>query len=86
MTTHTLKIWPEYFEDVATGYKNFEIRLNDREYKIGDQLHLREHDADEDKYSNRMIIATIEKIWELPFMKPDNMVAMRIRVYGVHYS
>ncbi|WP_430618248.1 ASCH/PUA domain-containing protein [Enterococcus sp. DIV1054d] len=37
-----LKILPEYFEAVTSGRKQFEIRKNDRDYKIGDVLHLRE--------------------------------------------
>lgn len=40
--THELKILPEYFEAVASGCKQFEIRKNDRDYKVGDQLILRE--------------------------------------------
>lgn len=40
--THELKILPEYFEDVLDGIKTFEIRKNDRNYKVGDKLLLRE--------------------------------------------
>ena len=39
---HELKILPEYFEALASGTKTFEIVLNDREYKVGDLLILRE--------------------------------------------
>lgn len=34
--THELKIKAEYFIQKAYGRKNFEIRLNDRNYKVGD--------------------------------------------------
>jgi hypothetical protein len=40
--THELKTWPEFFEEVRNGNKPFEYRLNDRDYKVGDVLHLRE--------------------------------------------
>jgi len=40
--THELKILPEYFEAVTSGRKRFEIRKNDRDYKVGDRLYLRE--------------------------------------------
>jgi Domain of unknown function (DUF3850) len=42
VTVHDLKIWPEYFDDVVDGTKAFEIRKNDRDYKVGDELLLRE--------------------------------------------
>ena len=40
--THSLKILPEYFEAVLSGDKTFEIRYNDRDYKVGDSLCLKE--------------------------------------------
>lgn len=39
---HKLKILPEYFEAVVAGRKTFEIRKNDRDYKVGDWLELNE--------------------------------------------
>lgn len=42
MTTHDLKCWPSFFEPIANGVKPFEVRSNDREFKVGDVLLLRE--------------------------------------------
>lgn len=39
---HELKIYPEFFEAVVSGAKQFEIRKNDRNFENGDILHLRE--------------------------------------------
>ncbi|MBO1298936.1 MULTISPECIES: DUF3850 domain-containing protein [Enterococcus] len=39
---HELKILPEHFEAVTSGRKQFEIRKNDGDYKVGDRLYLRE--------------------------------------------
>lgn len=39
---HTLKIFPEYFDAIILGTKTFEIRKNDRDYQVGDELILKE--------------------------------------------
>lgn len=41
MTIHVLKIDRNWFDDIATGKKNFEIRKNDRGYSVGDYLDIR---------------------------------------------
>lgn len=43
--TISLKILPEYFEAQIEGKKNFEIRKNDRDYRVGSVLSLREFDG-----------------------------------------
>lgn len=40
---HQLKILPKWFEDVQTNKKNFEIRKNDRNFKVRDILVLKEY-------------------------------------------
>ena len=39
MKKHILKIVPIYFEAVRQGFKTFEVRFNDRYYKVGDYVH-----------------------------------------------
>jgi hypothetical protein len=51
-TTHDLKTWPEYFQPIADGSKTFEVRRDDRGFKVGDFLLLREWSHD-DGYSGR---------------------------------
>ena len=41
MKTHELKCHPHFFAAIAAGKKTFEIRRNDRDYRIGDMLNLR---------------------------------------------
>lgn len=50
MTVHNLKLLPEYFDAVVNGIKTFEIRKNDRDYKVGDTLHLYEFDPEVNGY------------------------------------
>lgn len=37
---HELKTWPPYFGAVKRGEKTFEVRKNDRDYRVGDWLKL----------------------------------------------
>jgi len=39
---HELKTHPEFFSMVFTGTKNFEVRKNDRDFKVGDEILLKE--------------------------------------------
>ncbi len=41
--THKLKIHPKFFEAVILGNKTFEIRRNDRNFKVGDRIVLKEY-------------------------------------------
>ena len=47
MKKHILKIWPEYFKDVESGRKPFEVRKDDRNFQVGDILELMEFDPTE---------------------------------------
>lgn len=49
---HEIKILPKYFEAAAIDHtKKFELRKNDRDYKTGDIVKLREWDGR--KYTGR---------------------------------
>jgi len=43
MTTHDLKVHVQFFDPLERGIKNFELRRDDRAYRVGDILHLREY-------------------------------------------
>jgi len=61
---HVLKSWPEYFSPVLAGYKNFELRKNDRRFKVGDILCLKEWEPNTAKYSGREVTKRITFILE----------------------
>lgn len=46
-SVHSLKIAPKYFEKVLSGEKTFEFRYNDRNYRVGDILILKEYNNNE---------------------------------------
>ncbi len=48
---HDLKTWPEHFDNVVKKVKTFEIRKNDRNYKVGDTALLKRYDPDKKVYT-----------------------------------
>ena len=62
MKIHELKIDPEYFNDVITGEKRFEVRKNDRNYKKGDLLNLQEYDRKSKIYTGRKTLIPVRYI------------------------
>lgn len=56
--THELKITPKYFKDVVDGDKNFELRKNDRDFKVGDSLMLKEFDNGAYKGDSVQVVVT----------------------------
>lgn len=66
MKKHELKIWPEFFDPIMLGKKNFEVRKNDRGFKEGDHLILKEWLPSEQKYTGRELttVVTYMTDWE----------------------
>ncbi len=79
MNVHELKTWPGPFGAVWDGRKTFEVRVNDRDFKRGDHLDLREWDPTTKEYSGRRIEAQITYIGA--FVYPGNYVGMQIDVF-----
>jgi hypothetical protein len=59
MKTIEKKIWSEYFDAVANGDKNFELRLADWEIDIGDTLILKDWNPKTKEYTGRQIERTV---------------------------
>ncbi len=62
MTTHDLKSLPDYFEPIFNGIKLFDIRKNDRDFKVDDWVLLREWDDKKEIYTGREIRKRISYI------------------------
>ena len=63
---HSLKTWPEYFEQVKEGLKTFELRKNDRDFNKRDILYLEEWDAKLEQYTGRRLFCKITYILKGP--------------------
>ena len=49
------KIWPRYYEDIVSGKKKYDWRLNDFEINEGDTLVLEEWDPETKEYTGRNV-------------------------------
>lgn len=59
---HKLKTWPDVFAVTQLGMKNFELRKNDRNFKVGDILYLSEYDPETKEYTGRDCIRRVNYI------------------------
>ncbi|MED1528777.1 RNA-binding protein [Bacillus pumilus] len=72
---HELKILPQYFWACKTGHKCFEIRKNDRDFKVGDLIQLREYkDGD---YTGRCVLGRISFITD--YQQQDDYVVLNFK-------
>lgn len=50
---HSLKTWKQYFRQIVDGQKTFEVRKNDRGFKVGDILILDEYNNETKEFTGR---------------------------------
>lgn len=74
---HELKIKEEYFAEILNGNKTYEIRKNDRNYKVHDYLALNEIDRD-GIYTERCVICYVIGLVNLKDIGMEDYVAMTI--------
>ena len=74
MPTIHKKVWPEYFKQIISGKKKFELRLADFEINEGDILVLEEWNNDRKEYTGRKVetlVTYILKTKSQPFWPPE---------------
>lgn len=59
MTTHILKVRPDYFHAIWDGDKTFEIRFNDRDFKVGDVLDLRGFEPETQRFTGDHLLRSV---------------------------
>lgn len=78
---HYVKCESTFFEDVVNNYKPFEVRKNDRDYRAGDDMVLREWDKALQEFTGREDRVTIIYLLEnYPGIEPGYCV-LRIERY-----
>lgn len=81
---HELKILPEYYQAVIDGLQIFEIRYNDRNYRVGDVLVLKEWDGENGMYTGRECKKQVMYITN--YAQQDGYVVMAFsRTYSIRY-
>ena len=75
MAIHKLKAWPWEFGRILSGGRAA-VRLNDRDYKVGDKLVVKEFDARKKEFSGRQLELTLSFIQPIDVQKywPDGFV------------
>lgn len=53
MTVHHVKVWPDFFEPLVSGKKSFDVRENNRNYKVGDTIVFHEYNDRKGVYTER---------------------------------
>jgi hypothetical protein len=77
-TTHELKTWTEFFDLVWSGVKTCEVRVDDRDYQVGDELLLRDYDRDKQRYLDRSLRLRITHVLRAPFV-PAGLAVISFR-------
>jgi hypothetical protein len=76
---HHLKTWPLSFDAIRRAVKSFDIRLNDRGFKVGDILLLEEYDPVAKKLTGKHCRRTVTYVLEGgEFGLPHGYVCMAI--------
>lgn len=78
--THDLKTWPVYYKRVFFGEKNFEIRKNDRDFRSGDLLNLKEWVPEKQEYTGRGILRKVGYILDSHEGLKEGFVIMELIV------
>lgn len=79
------KIWPQYFDAVASGEKTFELRLADFKCKPGDILVLREWNPESGEYTGRELekkVSYIVRTKGQKFWSEENVAKHGFQILG----
>ena len=81
---HSLKTEKVHFINVIEGRKTFEVRKNDKEYRVGDLIALNEWDKDKQRYTGNSCICYIDFILNDDNYCKEGYVILNIKPCVVH--
>lgn len=61
-TVHELKTWPPYFDAIDSGVKTFDVRYDDRGFRVGDRLRFREWRQAEQTYTGWVVERSVSYV------------------------
>lgn len=70
---HEVKSWTHLFQAAISGRKKHDIRIMDRDYRVGDTLVLQEYDYSEAQYTGRFAKFRITYITSEPYGRPTSV-------------
>ena len=87
MARHHLKTWPVPFLALWRGDKLFEVRKNDRNYAVGDQLVMQEWYPESAVWGERIVSADVSYVLDGEFgLKPGHVCMSLSNVRRVYYE
>jgi hypothetical protein len=77
---HRLKTWPVGFQAISLGLKTYEVRVDDRGFKVGDTLYLEEWNPASERYTGRSLAREVSYISRGPeWGLPEGVVVMALQ-------
>jgi hypothetical protein len=76
---HNLKVWPGFYDALESGEKTFELRHDDRGYRAGDVLLLREWSPNSGEYTGRQMRRKVSYIISGLWGLQQNVVCMALQ-------
>lgn len=77
-----LKTWPGFFHSIVNGTKTFEVRKNDRDFRVGDEVLLREWNPVTQTYTGRTKEIRITYLMQGEFGLPEDICVFAFKEKG----
>lgn len=84
MKIHKLKIKDKYYQDLIRGRKLFELRKNDRDYKVGDLIHFVGINGEEYNYNVYIIVYVLKDVPEYGLDKDYCILGIRNLINNIN--